>query len=233
MAIKPSSPCRERSGGDINMITSLDIKNFVEQAHRVGAAGLTICSSGNLSWRIGDEALISGTGSWVPTLGAEKVSICKVENGEVLNGVKPSMESVFHLGIMRARPDVNVVLHFQSPYATLLACSEDRPSNINVTAEMPIHVGRVIPEIPFMRPGSPELAQAVVEAMKNHNSIQLLKHGQVVCGKDFDDVFQRAMFFEMGCRIVYQALQAGTKPNVLTEQELDDLEMFFLGRTTK
>lgn len=215
------------------MITSENIKEFVRQAHRVGEAGLTICSSGNLSWRIGDEALVSGTGSWVPSLKEENVSILKVATGDIINSVKPSMESVFHLGVMRNRVDVNVVLHFQSQYATLLACSEDRPKNINVTAEMPLHVGRVIPEIPFYRPGSPELAKAVVDALKTRNSIQLLKHGQVVCGKDFDEVFQRAMFFEMGCRIVYQALQAGTKPSVLSEEELDELEMHFLGHTTK
>ena len=215
------------------MITQAEIKEFVNQAHRVGDADLTICSSGNLSWRIGDQALVSGTGSWLPELKEENVSVCNVETGEYVNGVKPSMESVFHLGVMRNRPDVNVVLHFQSHYATLLACCEDRPKSINVTAEMPLHVGRVIPEIPFMRPGSPELAEAVVEALKNRNSIQLLKHGQVVCGKDFNDVFQRAMFFEMGCRIAYQALQAGTQPAVLTEEELDALEMHFLGHTTK
>ena len=215
------------------MIEKTQIEEFVRQARRVGAAGLTTCSSGNLSWRIGDEALVSGTGSWLPELVEEKVSICKVETGEVQNGIKPSMESVFHLGIMRNRPDVNVVLHFQSPYATLLACSKDRPASINVTAEVPLYVDRVIPEIPFLRPGSPELADAVVEAMKTRNSIQLLKHGQVVVGKDFNDAFQRAMFFEMACRLTYQALQAGTQPNVLTEEEIDALEMYFVGHTTK
>lgn len=215
------------------MIEKSQIEEFVRQARRVGAAGLTTCSSGNLSWRIGDEALVSGTGSWLPELVEEKVSICKVATGEVQNGIKPSMESVFHLGIMRNRPDVNVVLHFQSPYATLLACSKDRPESINVTAEVPLYVGRVIPEIPFLRPGSPELADAVVEAMKTRNSIQLLKHGQVVVGKDFNDAFQRAMFFEMACRLTYQALQAGTQPNVLTEEEIDALEMYFVGHTTK
>ena len=138
------------------MIEKTQIEEFVRQARRVGAAGLTTCSSGNLSWRIGDEALVSGTGSWLPELVEEKVSICKVETGEVQNGIKPSMESVFHLGIMRNRPDVNVVLHFQSPYATLLACSKDRPASINVTAEVPLYVGRVIPEIPFLRvPAAP------------------------------------------------------------------------------
>ena len=43
------------------MITNEHIQEFLAQAHRVGDARLTICSSGNLSWRIGEEALVSGT----------------------------------------------------------------------------------------------------------------------------------------------------------------------------
>ncbi len=212
------------------MIADKHIQEFVAQAHRVGELGLTICSSGNLSWRIGDKALISGTGSWVPSLREDQVSICNVTTGEVLNGVKPSMESVFHLGVMRERPDVGVVLHFQSPYATQVACSEVRPKSYNVTAEVPLHVGRVIPEIPFYRPGSPELAQAVVNALRDRNSALMLKHGQVVCGKDFDDVIQRAMFFEMACRI---CVLADMHPAVLTEEEVDALEIHFLGMLTR
>ena len=87
------------------MIQDYQIQEFLRQAHRVGDAGLTLCSSGNISWRIGDEALVSGTGSWVPTLPKEKVAVCRVSDGEVLNGVKPSMESGFHLGVLRERPD--------------------------------------------------------------------------------------------------------------------------------
>ena len=78
------------------MITNEHIEQFIEQAHRYGDAKLMLCSSGNLSWRIGEEALISGTGSWVPTLGKEKVSICNIASGTPTNGVKPSMESTFH-----------------------------------------------------------------------------------------------------------------------------------------
>ena len=83
------------------MITNEHIEQFIEQAHRYGDAKLMLCSSGNLSWRIGEEALISGTGSWVPTLRKEKVSICNIASGTPTNGVKPSMESTFHLGILR------------------------------------------------------------------------------------------------------------------------------------
>ena len=212
------------------MITNEHIEKFIAEAHRVGDAGLTVCSSGNISWRIGNEILVSGTGSWVPSLSKEKVSICNLETGEVLNGVKPSMESVFHMGVLRERPDVNVVLHFQSPYATAVACMKETPKDFNVTAEVPCHVGADIPVIPYYRPGSRELAEAVIEAMKDHNSVLLKKHGQVVCGKDFDQAFERAMFFEMACRIT--VLTKG-EYMTLSKEEIDDLETYVLGKKAK
>lgn len=212
------------------MITDEHIEQFIAQAHRVGDAGLTLCSSGNLSWRIGENALVSGTGSWVPTLSKEKVAVCKIETGEVLNGVRPSMESGFHLGIFRERPDVNVVLHFQSCYATAVACMKQVPADFNVTAEIPCHVGSEIPVIPYFRPGSPELASHVIQAMKNHNSALLQKHGQVVCGKNFDEVFERATFFEMVCRII---VLSGGEYQTLSKAEIEDLETYILGKKAK
>lgn len=212
------------------MITDEHIEQFIAQAHRVGDAGLTLCSSGNLSWRIGENALVSGTGSWVPTLSKEKVAVCKIETGEVLNGVRPSMESGFHLGIFRERPDVNVVLHFQSCYATAVACMKQVPADFNVTAEIPCHVGSEIPVIPYFRPGSPELASHVIQAMKNHNSALLQKHGQVVCGKNFDEVFERATFFEMACRII---VLSGGEYQALSKAEIEDLETYILGKKAK
>ncbi len=208
------------------MITQEHIEQFIEQAHRYGNANLMLCSSGNLSWRVGDKVLISGTGSWLPNIEKEKVSICTVANGKYDN-VKPSMESSFHLGIFRERPDVKVVLHFQSEYATAISCMKQKPKNFNVTAEIPVHVGREIPIIPYLRPGSPELAKAVTEAMKEHNSVLLTNHGQVVCGKSFDEVYERAMFFEMACRII---VQSGGDYSVLTEQEIEDLDVYVLGK---
>lgn len=212
------------------MITDEHIEQFIAQAHRVGDAGLTLCSSGNLSWRIGENALVSGTGSWVPTLSKEKVAVCKIETGEVLNGVRPSMESGFHLGIFRERPDVNVVLHFQSCYATAVACMKQVPADFNVTAEIPCHVGSEIPVIPYFRPGSPELASHVIQAMKNHNSALLQKHGQVVCGKNFDEVFERATFFEMACRII---VLSGGEYQTLSKAEIEDLETYILWKKAK
>jgi ribulose-5-phosphate 4-epimerase/fuculose-1-phosphate aldolase len=202
---------------------------FVAQARRVGAAGLTLCSSGNLSWRVADdEALVSSTGSWLPELTADKVTLCRISDGAVLDGLKPSMESSFHLGVMRARPDVGVVLHFQSTYATAVACMKKKPANFNVTAEVPCYLGREIPVLPYFRPGSPELAAAVTEAMRTHDCVLLANHGQVVCGRDFDDAFQKAMFFEMACGIIVNA--GADNYNTLTDAEIDDLDKYILGK---
>lgn len=212
------------------MITEEQIESFLSQARRYGNAKLMLCSSGNLSWRIGKEALISGTGSWVPALRREKVAVCNIADGRSVNGVKPSMESTFHLGILRERPDVNIVLHFQSEYATAVACMRRKPVNFNVTAEVPCHVGREIPVIPYYRPGSPELAKAVVEAMRDHDSVLLSNHGQVVCGRDFDQVYERASFFEMACRII---VQSSGDYGVLTPEEIEDLEVYVLGKQTE
>lgn len=212
------------------MVADKYIEEFITQAHRYGNSKLMLCSSGNLSRRIGKEALISGTGSWLPTITKEKIAFCNISDGASLNGVKPSMESGFHLGVLRKRSDINVVLHFQSEYATIVSCMENRPTNFNVTAEIPCHVGSEIPVIPYCRPGSKELADKVAEALTHHNSVLLAKHGQVVCGKDFDEVYERAVFFEMACRII---VQSGGNYSVLTPQEIEELEIYILGKKSE
>ena len=112
------------------------------------------------------------------------------------------MEAGFHLGTMRKRPEVGCVLHFQSPCATVVACMKDKPKDFNVTLEGPLYVGREIPVVPFLPPGSDELAAAVVEALADHDIVLMSNHGQAACGKDFRDTLRRAVFFEMACRII-------------------------------
>ncbi|MCF6157657.1 MAG: class II aldolase/adducin family protein [wastewater metagenome] len=99
------------------------LDEFVTACHSVASHGLVRSSSGNLSCRINEEfMLITATGSWMGEITREQVAICRISDGAVLNEKKPSAENGFHFGILHERSDVNVVLHFQSPYATSLAC---------------------------------------------------------------------------------------------------------------
>lgn len=204
-------------------ITEKHVEEFVAAAREVGRRGLTRCSSGNLSWRIGDLALVSATGAWLPELKPEDIAVCRMEDGVPVNGVKPSMESVFHLSVLRNRPEIRVVLHCQSIYATTVACMKHKPDNFHVTAEIALHCGDEIAFVPYLRPGSPALARAVEEALQHHEAVLMENHGQVYAGKDFREVIQRAEFLEMVCQIM---ILSGMNFNTIAPAALQEWKDF-------
>jgi ribulose-5-phosphate 4-epimerase/fuculose-1-phosphate aldolase len=204
-------------------VTDSHLKTFVEAAHRIGTHQLLLCSSGNLSWRLNEEImLISQTGSWLPYLSKDQVSISRLSDGMVINNVSPSMDSGFHFGIMRQRKDVNVILHFQSLYGTTLACLPDPPTNFNVINEIPAYIGK-IDILPYICPGSPELGIRVTESIKTHDLVVLKNHGQVVVGKNFDDVIQKALFFELACGIIIRSRDQAVR---LTEDQICEMDKY-------
>jgi ribulose-5-phosphate 4-epimerase/fuculose-1-phosphate aldolase len=197
-----------------------EIDTFVTAARRVGAMGLARCSSGNLSWRIdGERMLVTASKAWMADLTADQVVLCRVADCEPLAGGRPSIETRFHAGILRARPEMNVVLHFQSPAATTLACSDLEGVDLNVIIEVPFYIGPVA-VVPYLPPGSQELADAVVAAMAEHDMAQLRNHGQVTVGRDLDDAIQRAAFFELACDVV---LRAGDRVRPLSGEAVEAL----------
>lgn len=181
------------------------IAEFVEAARRVGAYGLVRCSSGNLSWRIdGERMLVTASKAWMAELTPEQVVVCRLADCEPLSDRRPSNETRLHAGILRERPEMRVVLHFQSPHATALACCDPAAVDYNVILEVPFYIGPVA-TVPYLPPGSEQLADAVVEAMRGHDLAMLCHHGQVTVGRDLADALQRAAFFELACEIILLA----------------------------
>lgn len=208
----------------MDLISNQQINQFVQACHKVGEYNLLSCSSGNMSWRCGGQALVTGSGSWIKEMTQEQVTIADLGSGETLNHVKPSVEFRFHQGILNNRPDVDVVLHFQTPGATTLACQKNLEEiNFFVIPEIMIYIKR-IGIIPYKIPGSEELANAVVEVMKDHNLGIMKNHGMVIVGKTFKEVIQNAVFFELACQII---LNAGDKLNPLSKPEIAKLEQIF------
>ncbi len=175
---------------------------FIAACHRVAEYGLIRCSSGNLSWRIDDRlALLTASRSWLGELDESQVALCEMDSEKCLNGKTPSVESRFHLGILRQRREMNVVLHFQSPYATAVACGDPGRYDFNVIIEVPVYVGPPA-VIDYFMPGTEALAQKTIEAMNDHDMAILRNHGLVTVGKNFNDAIQKAVFFELACQIL-------------------------------
>ena len=106
------------------------VDSFVRACQQAAGCGLMRCSSGNLSMRVdGDRLLVKASRSWMARVVPDDISLCTIADGSLLEGRKPSVEIGFHAGILRTRPDVNIVMHFQTPCATALACQ--KAENIN------------------------------------------------------------------------------------------------------
>jgi len=183
------------------------LEEFAAACRRAASFGLMQCSSGNMSCRLDEKVmLVKASRAWMCQVTAADVAICRIADGRPLNDRTPSVEIGFHSGVLRERAGVNVVLHFQTPAATTLACGDPAAVNYNVIPEIPYYIGP-IGIVPYLPPGSPQLAAAVTAVMKNHDLAMMSSHGQVTVGRSFDDAIQKAVFFELACQIIVQGGQ--------------------------
>ena len=181
-----------------------NLRAFVEACHDVASRNLVRCSSGNMSLRLdNDRMLVTASRSWMGRITDDEVTLCRISDGKLIQGKKPSIESGFHSGILRSNLRINVVLHFQSPAATTVACMDPGDIDFNVIPEIPYYIGPIA-RVPFIQPGSEELAAAVIDGMKEHNLVILTNHGLVVVGKDLNQAIQNAAYFEFACDIIVQ-----------------------------
>ena len=161
-------------------VSDQSVSTFVRACREAAQRGLMRCSSGNLSWRVDPEhMLVTATRSWASRLTADDVVLMRTADGAVLEGRDPTIEVAFHAGILRARPDIDVVMHFQTTYATMLACQDTAHINFFVIPEIPVYIGP-IGHVPFLTPGSQELADAVIDTIHfsgGHTSLECFAWG--------------------------------------------------------
>jgi ribulose-5-phosphate 4-epimerase/fuculose-1-phosphate aldolase len=204
----------------MNEVSSELVKEFVAACRQAAGSGLMLCSSGNISMRVDEERmLIKASRSWMGRLTPAEVSLCRIADGSRIEGGKPSVEIGFHAGILQARPEVNVVMHFQTPAATAMACLPPEEIDFFVIPEIPFYIGPVT-RIPYLPPGSEALAAAVTEAMRTHDMGLMDHHGQVTVAADMDHAIQNALFFELACQII---LQTGGRAVPLPSDAVRDL----------
>lgn len=196
-------------------------QELCELGHYLGARGLAWGTSGNISLRVDEQSfLISASGAWLGNLTPEQTTLCFLHREEVA-GAKPSVETPMHRAIYRNRPDAQVVVHVSPPYTTLIACSSLQiPTDLNI--ENIFYLGRIT-RIPFIHPGTQHLAEAVGEAVREHETVILSNHGVITFHRSVPDVLMRVESFEMSCRLVVLARMANIPLNHLPAEVAEEL----------
>nr|MBA3301637.1 class II aldolase/adducin family protein [Thermoleophilaceae bacterium] len=119
-----------------------------------------------------------------------------------------------HLGAMR-RHDAGAVVHTHSQVACAIGCVVEELPVVHYAMTLFGGPVRVAPYIGF---GTPELAEAALDALEDREAVLLSNHGAVVLGKSIEHAADMARLLEWSCGVYRDAAAVG-EPRTLTEAE--------------
>jgi L-fuculose-phosphate aldolase len=192
-------------------------EQIVEVMAAMDARGLNRGTSGNVSARLGDGALVTPTGVPPSSLRPEHIVRLDADGGFDPGGMKPSSEWLMHLKLLQLRPDTNAVVHCHSRYATTLACA-NRPIPA-LHYMVAVSGGPSIPVAPYATFGSAELAETVCEALAGQYATLMANHGQIVAAPSLKAALLIAEEVEEQAAIYWGTLAIGG-PNLLADDEM-------------
>jgi L-ribulose-5-phosphate 4-epimerase len=194
-------------------------KAIVEWGTEIYTQRLVIGSGGNISVRLADgNFLFTPTGWFLGHVTVDDLSKTD-ENGNLLDGPKPTKEVPLHMAVYQTRPEINAVVHTHSPYATALSCVLEVGAYMPMyTSGLPGKVGRVrVTE--YMKSGSIGLGKLVSENIVSSKGVLLGHHGPVAIGKDLQAAVSIANEIEFAARLHFVTSGQGhTLPEKIVEE---------------
>lgn len=201
-------------------------ESLVAACRKMNELGINQGTSGNISLRHGDVMLISPSAVPYDVMQPEMIAAMPItgDYGEWEGPRRPSTEWRFHLDIMRARPEINAVVHSHPTYATTLAITH---RNIEACHYMVAAFGGVdIRCAPYATFGTKALSVHALKALEARMGCLLANHGMIVLGENLDKAMWRAVELETIARQYYLSLVLGT-PHILSQADIDaTLEKF-------
>ncbi len=182
----------------------------------LGARGLIVGSSGNVSQRSGQGMIITPSGGspgGVDDGGMASMAL----DGSVSNDATPSSEWEMHAAIYRAFPAAGCVVHTHADACTALA-------SLNLGLP-PFHYmvvqfgGSDVRCAPYVTFGTPALAGLAVKALKGRTACLLANHGMILHARDTATALTATVLLETLCRQYLLALAAG-QPRLLSTAEI-------------
>lgn len=206
----------------------LKVMNIAKRAQR---EGLCKHKSGNFSARDAETGYVVITPTSVdredlvvPDMIVMDLDANVVEN---LTGLRPTSESLMHLMVYKTRPDVMAIAHTHSMYATVFAVlNKPVPAVVYEIANLNCSKAR-IPVAPYGRPGTPALAESVIEPVQEADVFLLQGHGAVAVDSTcIEEAYLKAAYIEELSELYHHALTAGggQEPDSFPAEELQRWE---------
>ncbi len=179
--------------------------------------GLTHGASGNVSQRRDASSFfVSPTGMAYDTLQPQDIPVVAFD-GRWYGTRRPSSEWRFHRDILKARPDVEAVVHTHSLHATALACNGlALPAFHYMVA---VGGGIDIRCAPYATFGTQALSDHALAALEGRKACLLANHGVIATGRDLTAALALAGEVENLAAQYVAALQVGT-PRILDAAEM-------------
>ena len=193
---------------------------LAEYAQRAAAEKLLTGPEGNLSLKLKEKIYITPSNVFKEKLRPEDITVLD-PSGKVIEGRTPSSEAALHLRVYENRPEVGAIIHAHPPYTLALSLAGEDFSQAFL-AETVLYLGE-IGVVPFLPPGSKELAEAVAQAAKDKEVLVLERHGAVALGRDLAQAFTRLLILEKTAQILYLAKTLKKDLPPLTEEEVKAL----------
>lgn len=190
-------------------------EQVAEACRRLAGDGLVLGTAGNVSARADELVAISPTGGVLAELTADQIAVVDLEGRQVEGELAPTSELDLHLGVYR-RYGAGGVVHTHAPMATALSCVLDELPCIHYQLLM---LGGAVRVAPYRTFGTPELADAVLDALDGRMAALMANHGAIAYGNDVDAAVEQSLLLEWGCSVYWHAAQIGT-PRALDEEEL-------------
>ena len=184
------------------------------------AQRINIGTTGNMSTRSDGGMLITPSGIPPRELAPEAIVMMDLD-GRWQGAFKPSSEWALHAAVYKARPDVQAVVHAHPDHCVALSCARlGLPAFHYMIAGFGGDDVRCSRYATF---GSPELAEATVEALENRTGCLLANHGMVTVGASLGEAYGRALKLETLAR-QYMLCRSFAEPVLLNEQELVEVK---------
>ena len=172
------------------MSDALDVAaKIVEIGERLGRRNFLAAADGNVSARLeSGEILVTPTGVNKANMKSEQMARVAL-NGDVLAG-KPSSELQMHLAVFKSCPKARAVVHAHPPTAIAwsIAHPELKELPADCMSELILACGS-IPIVPYARPGTAAMGDALLPYLPASRVLILGRHGALSWGEDLDEAY--------------------------------------------